>query len=171
MYYTYFVMAKFLFILALCMISASALYADQILYSGTLGEKRFSPLGGSWEIVKQEGGTRFLVLGNDFRSRGGPDLKIFFSRLPLSRIHDNNAANRNYSVRIGELKSTKGTQRYRLPATLDLSVYKTWVVHCEAYAHLWDGAELITEYSDADIIDESVDEPNTEPTEDIYPTP
>ena len=161
------------------MMSASALYADEVLYSGTLGEKRFSPLGGSWEIVKQEDGTRFLVLGSDFRSRGGPDLKIFFSRLPLSRVHDNNAANRNYSVRIAELKSTRGVQRYRLPATLDLSVYKTWIVHCEAYAHLWDGAELITEYTDTDIIDESTNEstdestnePTVEPEEDIDPAP
>ncbi len=118
--------------------------AEEVLYSGELGERRSSPLSGSWSIVERDEGQRVLVLGEDFRTRSGPDLKIFFSTLPLSRVTDYNAANKSTSVRIAPLKSSRGAQEYRLPESLDLEKYTTWVVHCERYAHLWDGAELVT---------------------------
>lgn len=130
------------FAILLCVFSIGGVFAAEVLHSGSLGGARRSPLSGSWEIVERDNGDRMLVLGNDFRARSGPDLKIFFSTLPLNRINDQNAGNRTYAVRIGELKSPRGKQNYKLPASLDLSVYRTWVVHCEAYAHLWDGAEL-----------------------------
>ena len=118
------------------------LSAAEVLYSGTFGSKSRAPLRGSWEIIERDDGARVLVLGDDFKARGGPDLKVFFSKLPLKRIGDHNAANRSHAVRIGKLKSIRGNQEYVLPTSLDLAVYQTWMVHCEAYAHFWDGAEL-----------------------------
>lgn len=128
-------------VLLTCIIVGSG-FAAEVLYSGELGGKgRSSALKGSWEIVEEDG-ERVLVLGKDFRARSGPDLKVFFSKLPLARIHDNNAGGRSHAIKIGQLKSSKGAQEYPLPDSLDLLVYKTWIVHCEAYAHFWDGAEL-----------------------------
>ena len=116
---------------------------DVILYSGQLRPpgRRHSPLSGTWHIVMHGDGTRTLVLGEDFRANSGPDLKIFFSSLPLRRINGENAASA-YSVRIGRLKQPRGAQHYSLPESLDLDTHRTWVVHCERYAHLWGGVEL-----------------------------
>ena len=122
----------------------AAVDADgEILYSGQLRPpgRRHSPLSGTWHIVMHEDGTRTLVLGEDFRANSGPDLKIFFSSLPLRRINGENAASA-YSVRIGRLKQPRGAQHYSLPESLDLDTHRTWVVHCERYAHLWGGVEL-----------------------------
>jgi len=131
----------------------SLLSAQEVLYEGELGARHASPLDGGWQIIAREDGTRVLVLGDDFRSRRGPDLKIFFSRMPLNRIRDYNAADRSHAIRIGRLKAFRGAQEYELPDSLDLTQYRSWVVHCEAYRHLWDGAELVNS------VDESSDEP------------
>lgn len=120
---------------------AASVFGSEVLYSGVLSGAG-SPLRGSWEIIERDDGKRVLVLGKDFSARSGPDLKIFFSTLPLRRIHDRNAGNRSHAVRIGRLKSARGAQEYVLPNSLDLSEYRTWLVHCEAYAHFWDGAEF-----------------------------
>ena len=122
---------------------AGALSAEEVLYSGELGAKARSPLEGSWEIVREDDGRDILRLKNNFRSRGGPDLKIFFSTLPLEEVTSHNAGQRRYSVRIAKLKKFKGAQEYRLPLRFDLTKYKSWVIHCEAHAHLWDGAALV----------------------------
>ncbi len=135
-------MKRYAIIVLLLLLSALTLSAEEILYSGELGSKGRSPLSGDWEIVREDDGRQLLRLKDNFRSRGGPDLKIFFSTLPLEEITSRNAGQRRHSVKISILKKFKGAQEYLLPSRLDLTEYKSWVVHCEAYSHLWDGAEL-----------------------------
>ena len=157
-------MKKIIIAFILFSLFGTALFAEETLFSGELGEKRRSPLSGTWEIVEREEGERVLKLNEDFRARRGPDLKIFFSKLPLNRISDYNADSKSYAIKIGNLKAFKGEQEYILPATLDLEEYTTWVVHCERYSHLWDGAELIAdaEDEDADAEDEDADAEESE---------
>ena len=133
--------------------------ADETLYSGELGSRRNSPLRGTWSIVTRDEGERVLILDENFQARGGPDLKIFFSTLPLEDIYDRNAGDREYAVRIAHLQKFRGGQEYILPESLDLEEYRTWIVHCERYAHFWDGAELITpeDESEADTDDQEAD--------------
>lgn len=134
-------MRQVLLVLLLLVGMAMGAFGNEVLYSGVLSGAG-SPLQGSWEITERDDGSQVLVLGDDFSARSGPDLKIFFSTLPLRSIHDRNAGNRSHAVRIGRLKSSRGAQEYVLPDSLDLSEHQTWLVHCEAYAHFWDGAEL-----------------------------
>lgn len=136
-------MKKLIILLVLCAVCTSFVFAEEALFSGELGERRRSPLQGAWEIVALEDGTRVLRLGEDFSARRGPDLKVFFSTLPLEKIGGHNADNPAYAVKIAKLKSFKGEQEYLLPDSLDLTKYRTWVIHCEAYSHFWDGAELV----------------------------
>lgn len=75
-----------------------------------------------------------------FKTKSGPDLKIFFSAKSLSLLNGKNAATGNY--RLVKLKSVKGDQSYTIPSSVDLSKYKTIFIHCEKYSKLWAGASL-----------------------------
>lgn len=101
--------------------------------------KKSKKLKGSYEVVERNG-KHFIVLSEDFRAAKGPDLKIFLSPKSISDVTGKTAI--DGSVNIGELKSTKGTQEYEIPAGIDLADYASVLVHCEAYAVLWGGADL-----------------------------
>ena len=102
-------------------------------YGGTW-TKRYQTIKGSWSIVKTDDGS-FLELGDDFKTKSAPDLKLFLSKLPASEVTPENAV--SSSVLLAPLKSAKGEQRYALPADLDLDKYKTLALHCEEYTKLW----------------------------------
>ena len=136
---------------------------EQVLYSGVLGDGLFAPLKGNWEIVQKDEAV-ILRLDDNFKARRGPDLKVYFSTLPVEDIHDRNAGSASYSRKIGRLKNANGAQEYRLPANLDLSEYKSWIVHCERYSHFWDGADLVADSDEPDEPNEP-SEPSDEPSD------
>lgn len=96
-------------------------------------------LKGSWDVVQRDGRT-FIVFSDDFRAANGPDLKIFLSPQSIADATGKNAV--SGSLNIGELKKTKGTQEYEVPAGVSLSDYGSILVHCEAYSVLWGGGDL-----------------------------
>ncbi|MEM9422903.1 MAG: DM13 domain-containing protein [Pseudomonadota bacterium] len=101
--------------------------------------KKKKRLKGAWEVV-QLGDKTFIVFGDDFRAANGPDLKIFLSPQSVSDVTGKTAV--NGSVNIGELKATKGTQEYEIPAGINLDDFSSVLVHCEAYSVLWGGGDL-----------------------------
>lgn len=108
------------------------------LPSGTFVKKK-KKLKGAWEVV-QRGDQTFIVFGEDFRAANGPDLKIFLSPQTVSDVTGKTAV--NGALNIGELKATKGTQEYLVPAGVNLSEYSSVLVHCEEYSVLWGGGDL-----------------------------
>ena len=96
-------------------------------------------LKGSW-MVEQRDGKTFIVFADDFRAANGPDLKIFLSPKSIADATGKNAV--DGSINIGELKNTKGTQEYEVPAGINLADYGSVLVHCEAYSVLWGGGNL-----------------------------
>ena len=108
------------------------------LPSGSFIKKK-KKLKGAWEVV-QRGDKTFIVFGDDFRAANGPDLKIFLSPQSVSEVTGKTAI--NGALNIGELKATKGTQEYEVPAGVNLADYSSVLVHCEAYSVLWGGGEL-----------------------------
>ncbi|MBO6689279.1 MAG: DM13 domain-containing protein [Henriciella sp.] len=111
---------------------------EQELSSGSFIKKK-KKLKGAWEVVRR-GDKIFIVFGDDFRAANGPDLKIFLSPQTVSEVTGKTAI--NGSVNIGELKATKGSQEYEVPAGISLSDYSSVLVHCEAYSVLWGGGDL-----------------------------
>lgn len=93
---------------------------------------------GSWTIETREDG-RYLVLSEDFRTRRGPDLKIFFSADSAENVTGNNAANGFF---LTALDRNRGAQEYRLPDDLDLADYASVVIHCERFSKLWGAGNL-----------------------------
>ncbi|GAB5457001.1 MAG: hypothetical protein Hens3KO_00310 [Henriciella sp.] len=121
---------------ALAQASVTATAAD--LPSGTFIKKK-KKLKGGWEVV-QRGDKTVIVFADDFRASNGPDLKIFLSPKTVSEVTGKTAI--DGALNIGELKSTKGTQEYEVPAGVNLDDYASVLVHCEAYSVLWGGGDL-----------------------------
>jgi hypothetical protein len=90
--------------------------------------------------VEQRGEKTVLVFSDDFRTRKGPDLKVFLSKKSVASASGDNATVE--AVRLGKLTSHKGQQDYILPAGITLSDYNSVLVHCEAFSKLWGGADL-----------------------------
>lgn len=101
--------------------------------SNTWTKKSYA-IKGTWKI---EGGQIELI---DFSTKKAPDLKIFLSTMPLDKITNKNAL--EGAKLVIKLKSHKGDQSYTIPKGLDLSKYKTILIHCEKYSKLWGGAAL-----------------------------
>ncbi|MEM6554404.1 MAG: DM13 domain-containing protein [Pseudomonadota bacterium] len=108
------------------------------LPSGTFVKKK-KKLKGAWEVV-QRGDKTFIVFGEDFRAANGPDLKVFLSPQTVADVTGKTAV--NGAINIGELKTTKGTQEYEVPAGINLDDFNSVLVHCEAYSVLWGGGDL-----------------------------
>lgn len=74
---------------------------------------------------------KFIVL-DPYMSDNGPDLKIYLS--------EDEGAN-NY-LRLGNLKSTTGSQFYEVPVQIDMNKYHYVHVWCEKYSVVFGRAEL-----------------------------
>ena len=94
---------------------------------------------GQWSIV-QDNGQTVLRLSDDFKTKNGPDLKLFLSPKNVADLTGKTALDQ--AVRLSVLKSNKGGQDYVIPATIDISDFGSILIHCEAFSVLWGGADL-----------------------------
>jgi len=110
--------------------SPTAVYqvAQVNLPSGEFVKKKKS-IKGNWSVV-QENGQTIIRFANDFKTKNGPDLKIFLSPQTIQAVNGKTAT--AGSINLGVLKSTKGTQDYIVPAGVDISNFNSVLVHCEA---------------------------------------
>ena len=130
---------RFVFLFLVFVITfASLSVAAPPLAEGTW-TKRTASIGGSWSIV-EEGGARFLILSDDFKTKKAPDLKLFLSSRSFSAVDGDNATSQ--AVLIAKLKSTQGGQRYAIPNDIDLDRHSTLLLHCEKYSKVWGGATI-----------------------------
>lgn len=102
-------------------------------------EKGSFNINGQWKIVEEKGQTIFR-LSDDFKTKSGPDLKLFLSPKTVGTVTGRTA--KENAIRLGELKSNRGTQDYVIPANIDLSQFGSVLIHCEAFSKLWGGANI-----------------------------
>ena len=102
-------------------------------------EKSSFTIKGDWTIVKESGQTIFR-LSEDFKTKNGPDLKLFLSPKSVDTVTGQTAT--QDAVKLSVLKSNKGSQDYIIPTDIDLSQFSSILIHCEAYSKLWGGANL-----------------------------
>lgn len=101
--------------------------------------KKKYQISGNWSL-KQEGDKVYIVFHSNFKTKSGPDLKVFITKQSMSSVNGKNAENN--SIFLKDLKSNKGEQRYLIPSHIDLSQYKSILIHCKKYAKLWGGGNL-----------------------------
>lgn len=119
-------------------ISSSA-QSPGVVFSGSFVKKEKSTTG-TFEIVR-EGGQLALVLSDGFKTKGAPDLQIYFSELDVELVDSERALERD-AFKVADLSSRKGSQHYDLPADLDLSRFKSVLIHCLKYNLLFGAASL-----------------------------
>jgi len=101
-------------------------------------EKKYS-IKGQWSVV-QENGKTIIRLSDDFKTKNGPDLKIFLSPQSIGDVTGRTAL--DGAVTLGRLKSNKGTQDYVVPNGVSLADFSSVLIHCEAFSVLWGGGSL-----------------------------
>ncbi|MEM7728004.1 MAG: DM13 domain-containing protein [Pseudomonadota bacterium] len=102
-------------------------------------QKKSFSLDGSVS-VERRGERTVLVFSDDFRTKRGPDLKVFLSTNSVSDATGVNAT--VDAVRLGALSSNRGGQEYILPEGVNIADYSSVLVHCEAFSKLWGGADI-----------------------------
>lgn len=101
-------------------------------------EKKYG-IKGSWEVVKRDGKT-FIAFDEKFKTKNGPDLKIFLSDLSMDQVNGKNVI--SSSVLLSPLQSPKGAQEYEIPASVNIDDFASVLIHCEKYSVLWGGGSL-----------------------------
>jgi len=123
--------------LAMVLINLSFAGESEIT-SGTWTEKGYA-INGGWKIVNRDN-KKFIVFDEDFKTKKGPDLKVYLSRKSIKDVKGGNVV--QSSVEISPLISHKGAQEYEIPDNVNLNDFASVLIHCKAYAHLWGGAAL-----------------------------
>ena len=100
--------------------------------------KKANSISGTWSITEKNGKKILSLKG--FKTAVAPDLKIFLSPQSSSKISSRTAT--TGSVLVANLKSSKGDQSYTLPSGINLSKYKSVIIHCEKYSKLWGAGSL-----------------------------
>lgn len=106
--------------------------------SGAFTKKKYS-IKGDWQIL-QQGGQTIIRLSDDFKTKNGPDLKIFLSPQTVDAVNGKTAT--QGAVLVSPLNSNKGSQDYVIPANVNLSNFQSVLIHCEQFSVLWGGGSL-----------------------------
>jgi Electron transfer DM13. len=137
------IMISFVAAASLATVTAAPSYAQspsllQQVQSQSFFKKKYK-IKGSWSLIQRDG-KNIVKFSDDFKTKNGPDLKVFLSPTPAQSVNGKNAV--QGSINLGVLKTNKGGQEYEIPAGTDLSKFSTVLVHCEAYSVLWGGGSL-----------------------------
>ena len=106
--------------------------------SGDWVKKDYS-INGNWS-VEQRGDQQVIAFDKKFKTKNGPDLKVFLSLKSIDAANGKNAT--DGSVLVAVLKKNKGSQEYVLPEGIDVNDYESLLIHCEKYSVLWGGTNL-----------------------------
>lgn len=106
--------------------------------SGEFAKKKYK-VKGSWSVTQKNGQT-FIKLSDDFKTKKGPDLKIFLSPQSSGDVTGKTAT--RGAVNLGALQSNKGGSEYLVPAGVDIAAFNSILIHCEAYSVLWAAGDL-----------------------------
>lgn len=98
------------------------------LASGTFVDGDGHATSGGARII-EENGQRYLELDETFRSDAGPDLVVLLHEeaVPESYTGDN-------YLNLGQIQRTVGSQRYAIPADVDLQAFQSAVIWCREFS-------------------------------------
>jgi Electron transfer DM13 len=94
---------------------------------------------GTATVLSLAGGARVLRL-SDFATSNGPDVRVYL--VAAADAMDNETVTTAGFVELGPLKGNIGDQNYDVPATLDLSKYRTVTIWCKRFGVNFGSAPL-----------------------------
>ena len=83
-----------------------------------------------------------VFLGGDFEVGPGPKFHVYL--VPRGQLRSAGDLTGQMFVDLGRLRSFKGSQRYAIPAGLDLAKFQSVIVWCEQFSVLISPADLTT---------------------------
>lgn len=113
---------------------APAAFAGETIASGSEWENVGKRTSGDWAIVEKDG-KYYVELGDSFKTRNAPDLKIYLSKEEAGSLGDKNGLQN--TVFIAELSANKGAQSYELPEGVTPADFESLVIYCEAFSKFW----------------------------------
>lgn len=112
-----------------------------VVASGTFQSKEAGLIAAGAFEIHEDGGRHTLVVKSDFKVSEGPDLFFAFHPLASAAITGSNA--KTNALRVDPmLRSLSGAQTYEIPAGFDPSRYRSLVIHCWKYNHLYAAGTL-----------------------------
>ena len=81
-----------------------------------------------------------VFLGEDFEVGPGPKFHVYL--VPRAMIRTSSDLKGEMFVDLGRLRSFKGSQRYAIPAGVDLAKYQSVIIWCEQFSVLISPADL-----------------------------
>ena len=114
--------------------------AAELADSGSFSGAGSYDTAGRAEIIKLKGGGFGLKLHGNFRTDSAPDLRIWLSE--SSSPSSKSAVRSAKHIDLGALKSSRGGQIYRIPASVDVENVRSAVIWCRAFGVLFGGATL-----------------------------
>lgn len=83
-----------------------------------------------------------VFLESDFEVGPGPKFHVYL--VPKAQVREDGHVNESMFVDLGRLRAFKGSQKYAIPAGLDLTKFKSVVIWCEEFGVLISPADLKT---------------------------
>lgn len=117
---------------------APAATTQAAVQGGSFVKKKYN-IKGEWTVV-QENGQTIIRFSDEFKTKSGPDLKVFLSPQSIGAVNGKTAT--DGAVLLGVLKNKKGGQDYVVPEGVNLSNFGSVLVHCEQFSVLWGGGAL-----------------------------
>ncbi len=110
----------------------------EVLTQGGWVNKQYKIKGG-WEVVNKNNQT-VIKFDSSFKTKSGPDLKIFLSKKNIGKVTGRTAT--QDAIMLSVLQSNSGAQEYVVPAGVNINDYQSLLIHCEAFSVLWGGGQL-----------------------------
>jgi hypothetical protein len=90
--------------------------------------------------VHQLGDGKRILRLSDFETSNGPDVHVYLVAAEVAK--DNETVKQAGFIDLGSLKGNKGDQNYEVPATVDLSQYKSVSIWCARFGVNFGAATL-----------------------------
>lgn len=111
----------------------------EVLATGVFVDKGGQHTAGSYRIERLGDDFR-LVLDSDFQTDEGPDLHVLLSPVEVDSADNDNVA--ATALVIAPLQEQSGEQVYAVPGEIDLRAYRSVLIHCIEFSHLYGAAPL-----------------------------
>ncbi|MEB3356249.1 MAG: DM13 domain-containing protein [Synechococcales bacterium] len=102
------------------------------------------PTQGTASVI-EENGQRFVELGEDFNTDEGPDLYVILHRsndvIGTTEAPAHSIQEGDY-VTLAPLESVSGTQRYEIPADVNIADYQSVAIWCQQFNATFGAAAL-----------------------------
>lgn len=121
----------------MCLLIHKNSHAELVTNGGWVN-KQYSIAGG-WNVVEENNQT-IIRFDSAFKTKKGPDLKIFLSKQSINKVTGKTAT--QDAILLSVLRTNKGAQEYVLPDGVDINEFQSILIHCEAYSVLWGGGQL-----------------------------